>query len=119
EFQKKHRLDPDGIVGRLTAAKIKGVYCDCNVLLASHFIGQIAHETGNFRYDYELITADTANKNYGGRMGNNLPGDGFKFRGRGPLMLTGKNNYTAFSKYVNDLEILKHPNLVAEKYYFE
>jgi len=119
DFQRKHLLSVDGIVGRDTANKIKGVFCDCNVLFASHFLGQLAHETGSFKYDYELITQDTANRNYGDRMGNNLPGEGFKFRGRGAIMLTGKNNYTAFSKSMNDPEILDRPNVVAEKYYFE
>jgi putative chitinase len=58
-----------------------------------------------------------ANRVYGGRMGNGLEatGEGFKFRGRGYIQLTGKQNYTAFDKTVEE-DILATPDLVATKY---
>jgi putative chitinase len=47
--------------------------------------------------------------------GDEASGDGYKFRGRGYIQLTGKNNYTAFDKSVDD-DILANPDLVATKY---
>jgi putative chitinase len=54
-------------------------------------------------------------------MGNGAEstGEGFKFRGRGALQLTGKDNYTAFSKYLNKPEVLTNPDLVAGEFAFE
>ena len=52
---------------------------------------------------FEKQPEKIANRVYGGRMGNGpeASGEGFKFRGRGYIQLTGKDNYTAFSKSVN------------------
>jgi putative chitinase len=60
-----------------------------------------------------------ANKTYGGRMGNTRPGDGWKFRGRSPIMLTGYNNYAKVGKLVGqDLtvmpELLEQPHFALE-----
>jgi len=113
-------------------------------LRLSHFLSQCAHESGNFKFVKENLnySADglrkifpkyfptielankyarqpekIANKVYGGRMGNGdeASGDGFKFRGRGYIQLTGKDNYAAFDKFVND-DIMANPDLVATKY---
>ena len=59
-----------------------------------------------------------ANKVYGGRMGNNTINDGYTYRGRGYIQLTGKSNYQLFSKYIND-DCVKYPDLVADKYALE
>ena len=58
-----------------------------------------------------------ANLVYGGRMGNGpeASGDGFKFRGRGAIQLTGKDNYTAFFKSIG-LGPDADPNLVGTQY---
>ncbi len=56
-----------------------------------------------------------ANKVYANRMGNGSPasGDGWKFRGRGPIQCTGKDNYTACSKFLfNDLSLMDDPDLI-------
>lgn len=50
---------------------------------------------------------------YGGRMGNDEPGDGYKFHGRGYMQLTGKDNYRAAGQALG-LDLLKHPELAAE-----
>jgi putative chitinase len=113
-------------------------------LRLSHFLSQCAHESGNFKFLRENLnySADglrkifpkyfptleaankyarqpekIANKVYGSRMGNGdeASGDGFKFRGRGYIQLTGKDNYAAFDKFVDD-DIMADPDLVATKY---
>jgi putative chitinase len=113
-------------------------------LRLSHFLSQCAHESGNFKFLKENLnySADglrkifpkyfptieaankyarqpekIANKVYGNRMGNGdeASGDGFKFRGRGYIQLTGKDNYAAFDKFVDD-DIMADPDLVATKY---
>lgn len=115
-----------------------------NPLRLSHFLSQCAHESGNFKFVRENLnysadglrkifpkyfpTLEAANKYarqpekianrvYGGRMGNGdeASGDGFKFRGRGYIQLTGKDNYAAFDKFVDD-DIMANPDLVATKY---
>ena len=66
---------------------------------------------------YQRKPEKIANKVYASRMGNGAEasGDGFKFRGRGFIQLTGKDNYTAFGKSVN-VDIAAQPDLVATKY---
>ena len=55
-----------------------------------------------------------ANKVYGGRMGNNQPGDGWRFIGRGPIQLTGRDNYTRFTNAINSREPILHPDCLTE-----
>lgn len=115
---------------------------------AAHFFGQCAHESNNFKafsenlnysadgltkifkkYFPTLAAAQAyarkpekiANKVYGGRMGNGpeSSGDGFKFRGRGPIQLTGKDNYTAFSQAIGRPDVLTNPDIVAGELAFE
>lgn len=53
---------------------------------------------------------------YGGRMGNVAKGDGYKYRGRGYIQLTGKDNYTAASK-ATGVDFVNHPELAAQPEY--
>jgi putative chitinase len=66
---------------------------------------------------YERKPEKIANKVYGGRMGNGLEasGEGWKFHGRGFIQLTGKDNYTAFTKSIGE-DCIANPDLVASKY---
>lgn len=57
-----------------------------------------------------------ANQNGNGGVSS---GDGWKFRGRGAIQLTGRSNYEAFSKHLNKPEIITNPDLVATEYSFE
>jgi len=113
-------------------------------LRLAHFLAQAGHESGGFRVvnenlnysakglqgifkkyfpseaialDYAKKPQKIANRVYGGRMGNGneASGDGFKFRGRGYIQLTGRDNYTAFGKSI-DKPIEETPDLVATEY---
>jgi putative chitinase len=66
---------------------------------------------------YAHNPAKIGSRVYANRMGNGdeASGDGFKFRGRGYIQLTGKNNYTSFSTFVGE-DCVADPDLVATKY---
>lgn len=81
-----------------------------NELRFAHFIAQLTHESGNFRYMQE-IASGTA---YEGRkdLGNVMAGDGVKFKGRGPIQLTGRANYQKYGRALG-INFESHPELVA------
>jgi putative chitinase len=110
----------------------------------AHFLSQVAHESGNFKFvnenlnygakgllgifkkyfptealalAYERKPEKIANKVYASRMGNGdeASGEGYKFRGRGYIQLTGKDNYKAFSDFIGE-DCVANPDLVATKY---
>jgi putative chitinase len=58
---------------------------------------------------------DDANRSARGKLGNTAQGDGWRYRGRGYIQLTGKNNYAAFNRFVDD-DVVANPDLVANKY---
>jgi putative chitinase len=112
-------------------------------LRLAHFLAQTGHESGGFKAvtenlnygaaglqsifkkyftaisakEYERKPEKIANVVYANRMGNGpqASGEGYKFRGRGYIQLTGKDNYAAFDKTVEE-DILANPDLVATKY---
>ncbi|GGR16988.1 glycoside hydrolase family 19 protein [Deinococcus ruber] len=61
----------------------------------SHFLAQVTHESGGFKYMVEIWGPTPAQVRYEGRLdlGNTELGDGFRYRGRGPMMLTGRGNF--------------------------
>jgi putative chitinase len=146
-LQTKIGVGADGAFGPGTL-KAAMAYYKMTPERAAHFFAQTAHESGNFKafaenlnYGaagltgifkkyfpttekallYERKPEKIANLVYGGRMGNGdeASGDGFKFRGRGALQLTGKDNYKAFSDYLKNPEIMTNPDLVADQFAFE
>jgi putative chitinase len=113
-------------------------------LRLAHFLAQCGHESGGFRLTKENLNYSAkglmgifkkyfptealanqyarnpekiANKVYGNRMGNGpeASGEGFKYCGRGYIQLTGKDNYTAFGKAINE-DLTKDPTVVAGKH---
>lgn len=80
-------------------------------LRISHFLGQVIHESGSFRYMKEIASG----KAYEGRkdLGNTQKGDGVRFKGRAYLQLTGRSNYTQYSDFCNE-DFISHPEKVEE-----
>jgi len=132
---------PDSVIAQIPdTAKKFGI--TTNLRLA-HFLAQCGHESGGFKAVTENLnySADglvkifgkyfnsttaagyarnpekIASKVYGNRMGNGSEAskEGFKFRGRGYIQLTGKENYTKFGKFIGE-DIVSNPDLVATKY---
>lgn len=77
----------------------------------SAFVAQLAHESGSFNYVREIASGAA----YEGRkdLGNTQPGDGIKFRGRGLIQITGRNNYKSCSiALFGDSRLLYNPELL-------
>jgi len=145
-LQAKIGVTADGVFGPGTMKKAMEFY-KLTPARAAHFFAQTAHETGDYKLFVENLNYSTqglqnifkkyfpgnlsdlyarnpekiANRVYASRMGNGdeKSGDGWKYRGRGALQLTGKDNYTAFAKYLQKPEIMTTPDLVATEYSFE
>jgi len=145
-LQTKLGLTADGAFGPGTMKAAMKLY-NLTPERAAHFFAQTGHETGDFKVYNENLNYSAqglqgifgkyfpgnleesyarqpekiANRVYASRMGNGdeASGDGWKFRGRGAIQLTGKDNYTQFSKHINKPEILTNPDLVATDYSFE
>jgi putative chitinase len=79
-------------------------------LRLAHFMAQVAHESGGFRYMEEIASGQA----YEGRadLGNTQPGDGKRYKGRGPIQLTGRANYRTYGRQVG-IDIEAHPEVVA------
>lgn len=77
------------------------------------FLAQIAHESGRFLYVREIWGPTSAQNGYEGRkdLGNTEPGDGFRFRGRGLIQITGRANYTSLGKQLG-LDLVNRPELL-------
>lgn len=81
-----------------------------NELRAAAFLGQLAHESGELRYMEEIASGSA----YEGRhdLGNTQLGDGKRFKGRGPIQLTGRANYAKYGKLLG-VDLISNPKLAA------
>jgi putative chitinase len=132
---------PDAVIAQIPETAQK--FNITNPLRLAHFLAQCGHESAGFKAIQENLnySADglkkifpkyfpgnlaegyarnpekIASKVYGSRMGNGdeTTKEGFKFRGRGYIQLTGKDNYTRFGKFIGE-DTVANPDLVATKY---
>ncbi len=132
---------PDAVINKIYGCSEK--YQINSPLRLAHFLAQCSHESGGFKITQENLNysaaglkkvfskyfpgnlADSyakqperiASRVYTNRMcnGDEASKDGYRFRGRGYIQLTGKDNYRAFNTTVED-NILNEPDLVASKY---
>lgn len=81
-------------------------------LRVQHFLAQCGHESGSLKWMHEIASGEA----YEGRrdLGNTKPGDGKKFRGHGPIQLTGRNNHTLFFNYIGKPELIDNPRILEE-----
>ena len=81
-----------------------------NNLRLAHFMAQLVHESGGFRYMEEIANGAA----YEGRddLGNDHPGDGMRYKGRGPIQMTGRANYRTFGRAIG-IDIENHPEIAA------
>jgi putative chitinase len=80
---------------------------------AQMFLAQVLHESGGLRFFEEIWGPTAAQLTYDGRLGNTQSGDGKRYKGRGPIQLTGRSNYRTFgAKLGIDLE--QHPEKASQ-----
>lgn len=84
-------------------------------LRIAHFFGQLAVESGNFTANVEKISYANAQRKYQNHkyLGNKKEGDGYRFRGRGLIQLTGRNNYQRYKDY-SGVDVINYPELASE-----
>jgi len=146
-LQEKIGVTADNVWGPGTFKSAMSYY-KLTPVRAAHFFAQTAHETGGYKAftenlnysssglrsifgkyflnesianNYSRKPEQIANRVYASRMGNGdeLSGDGWRYRGRGALQLTGKDNYAAFAKYCNRPDVMSDPDIVATELAFE
>lgn len=132
---------PDSVIAQIPETATK--FNITNNLRLAHFLAQCSHESGGFKVFQENLNYSVdglkkifpkyfpgnlsesyakqpekiASKVYGGRMGNGDEStkEGYKFRGRGALQTTGKENYKKLGDFLG-IDLISNPDLVATKY---
>ena len=95
-----------------------GTYGINTPLRIAHFLAQMMHESGGFRFTKELASGaayDTGR--LAAKLGNTTEadGDGQKYKGRGLVQITGRNNYKAFCLWLGGApDVYRHPELVEQ-----
>lgn len=140
-FDKLNGHVPLGVLQELSDIYEK--FSITNTLRVAHFLSQCAHESSGFKSVYENLNYSPsglkrvfskyfpgslnesyahkpekiASRVYGNRMGNGdeNTGDGYRYRGRGYIQLTGKSNYARFARFIGE-DVVSNPDLVATKY---
>lgn len=81
-----------------------------NHLRLIHFVAQVGHESGGFKYMQEIASGAA----YEGRrdLGNTQRGDGVRYKGRGVIQLTGRANYRNYGRALG-IDLERHPDIVA------
>jgi len=138
-FDKLKGLVPQTLIDDMVAHEIN------TPLRAAHFLAQAAHESGGFKFKSENLNYSKdsllkvfpkyftpasaeayhrqpekiASRVYANRMGNGNEAskEGWKFKGRGYIQLTGKDNYKAFSDWAKEPSIMENPDQVADDKY--
>lgn len=95
-----------------------GKYGIVTRLRIAAFIAQVGHESGQFRWLKELWGPTAQQAGYEGRadLGNKISGDGFKYRGRGLIQVTGRANYAACGDALG-LDLINQPELLEQPQY--
>lgn len=131
-LQRSVGVTDDGAIGRLTLAALfrrLGALHDIadelglagavhmrsygildNHLRIIHFVAQVGHESGGFKYMQEIASGAA----YEGRqdLGNTQRGDGVRYKGRGPIQLTGRANYRNYGRALG-IDFERNPDIVA------
>ncbi|MGY2190485.1 glycoside hydrolase family 19 protein [Pseudomonas pergaminensis] len=95
-----------------------GKYGIVTKLRIAAFIAQVGHESGQLRYVREIWGPTAQQAGYEGRvdLGNTVPGDGFKYRGRGLIQITGRANNAACGEALG-LDLINKPELLEQPQY--